>query len=108
MTVENVVPWSFTIEFDAEKAARNGYDVETLYEYVDKNVQRFGLTRLAHGTWKANEEDRVGSQCLTMSLLSEEKWVMQNICSFTAYEVNTAPIDFIAILRKRCPELLYA
>ncbi len=104
----DVMPWSFTIEFDPEKAARNGYDVDALYECVDENVQRYGLTRLARGTWKANEEDRVGSQCLTMSLLSEEKWVMQNIRSFTAYEVNTAPIDFIAILRKRCPELLYA
>ena len=26
-------PWSFTIEFDENKAKRNGYDIETLYEY---------------------------------------------------------------------------
>ena len=25
-------PWSFTIEFDENKAKRNGYDIETLYD----------------------------------------------------------------------------
>jgi len=107
MTVENVVPWSFTIEFDAEKAARNGYDIDTLYEYVDKNVQQYGLTRLARGTWKANESKKVESQCLALSMLSKQKWVMQNIDSVTAYERGTDPIDIVEILRKRCPNRVY-
>lgn len=29
-------PWSFTIEFDENKAKRNGYDIETLYDYTDQ------------------------------------------------------------------------
>lgn len=104
----NVMPWSFTIEFDAEKAKRNGYDVDTLYEYVDKNVQRYGLTRLDRGTWKANESKQVESQCMSLLLLSDQKWVMQNVRSITAYERGTDPIDIIATLRKRNPERVYA
>ena len=108
MTVENVVPWSFTIEFDPEKAARNGYDVETLYEYVDKNVQQFGVTRLALGTWKANEDNRVESQCRSLSLLSRQKWVMQNVTSLTAFENSTKPIDYIGIVEDLFPERICA
>lgn len=108
MTVENVVPWSFTIEFDPEKAARNGYDVDTLYECVDENVQRYGLTRLARGTWQANESKKVESQCMSLLMLSDQKWVMQNVRSITAYERSTDPIDIIASLKKSNPELVYA
>ena len=104
----DVMPWSFTIEFDAEKAARNGYDVDALYECVDENVQRYGLTRLARGTWKANESKKVESQCLSLLMLSKQKWVMQNLHSLTAYERGTDPIDIIAALRKRNPERVYA
>lgn len=104
----DVLPWSFTIEFDPEKAARNGYDVDTLYECVDENVQRYGLTRLARGTWKANEDNRVESQCMSLLMLSDQKWVMQNVRSITAYERGTDPIDIIASLKKSNPELVYA
>ena len=107
IVMADVFPWSFTIEFDAEKAARNGYDVDTLYEYVDKNVQRYGLTRLARGTWKANESDKVESQCLSLSLLSRQKWVMQNIRSLTAYERGIDPIDYIGIIKKHFPNRIY-
>lgn len=54
------IPWSFTIEFDAEKAERNGYDLETLYDYVGRNVEkRFGLT--PHRAWDV--EGREQGQC---------------------------------------------
>ena len=106
--VADVLPWSFTIEFDPEKAAHNGYDVDTLYECVDENVQRYGLTRLARGTWKANESKKVESQCLSLLMLSKQKWVMQNVRLITAYERGTDPIDIIAALRKRNPERVYA
>ena len=104
----DVMPWSFTIEFDPEKAARNGYDVDTLYECVDENVQQYGLTRLARGTWRANESKKVESQCFSLLMLSKQKWVMQNVRSITAYERGTDPIDIIAALRKRNPERVYA
>ena len=108
MSVKEPVPWSFTIEFDAEKAARNGYDIEDLYECVDKNVQRFGLTRLALGTWKANEASRVESQCRSLSFLSRQKWVMQNVTSLTAFERSTKPIDYIGIVDDLFPERICA
>ncbi len=104
----DVMPWSFTIEFDPEKAACNGYDVDALYECVDENVQRYGLTRLARGTWKANEDNRVESQCLSLSMLSKQKWVMKNIRSLTAYERGTDPIDYIEIVQEHFPERIYA
>ena len=104
----DVMPWSFTIEFDPEKAARNGYDVDALYECVDENVQQFGVTRLARGTWKANEASRVESQCRSLSFLSKQKWVMQNVTSLTAFERSTKPIDYIGIVRKHFPNRVYA
>ena len=98
MLAEQGIPWSFTIEFDADKAARNGYDVEKLYDYVGRNVEKkYGLTRIGHGTWKAKEGDEVESQCLSISLLSRAKWVMQNVKSLIAFEDDTNPIDCLEI-----------
>lgn len=104
----DVMPWSFTIEFDAEKATRNGYDVDDLYECANQAVQHYGVTRLARGTWKAKEDEKVESQCLSLSLLSRQKWVMQNIRSLTAYERGTDPIDYIEIVQELFPERIYA
>lgn len=57
-------PWSFTIEFDEDKAKRNGYDIETLYDYTDRNVSRYGCVRIAQGTWKAADgKGRSASRC---------------------------------------------
>ena len=33
-------PWRFTIEFDEEKAKRNGYNVDDLYDCVGKYAGR--------------------------------------------------------------------
>ena len=108
-TIQDVddVPWSFTIVFDESKAQHHGYDINELYDCVDESVQRYGLTRLAQGTWKANEQDRVESQCLAVSLLSKQDWVMQNIASFTVRENGTAAIDYIEILKEHLPKRVY-
>lgn len=100
------VPWSFTIEFDEEKAKRNGYDIETLYDYVGRNVEKYGVTRIGHGTWKAKVGDEVESQCLALSMLSKMKWVMQNIKSLTAFEDDTDEIDYLDVLRRYAPQRL--
>lgn len=105
---EEYIPWSFTIEFDEAKAEKHGYDINDLYDCVDENVQRYGLTRLAQGTWKANEQDKVESQCLALSLLSKQEWVMQNINSLTAYENSATPIDYIEIVKQHFPERVYS
>lgn len=101
-------PWSFTIEFDEDKAARNGYDLDTLYDYVGRNVERYGVTRIARGTWKAKEGSEVESQCLALSLLSNAKWVMQNIKSLIAFEDDTDAIDCLDVFRKTDPRCLLA
>lgn len=44
-----LVPWHFTIVFDEDKAKRNGYDIQTLYDYTDRNVSRYGCVRIAQG-----------------------------------------------------------
>lgn len=108
MHTYQATPWSFTIEFDEAKAEKHGYDINDLYECVDENVQRYGLTRLAQGTWKANDKDKVESQCLALSLLSKQQWVMQNISMFTVCEKGTTPIDYIEIVKKHFPERIYA
>ena len=108
MNTCQAMPWSFTIEFDETKTRQHGYDINELYDYVDKNVQQYGLTRLAQGTWKANDNKKVESQCLALSLLSKQKWVMQNLKTLTAYEKTTAPIDYIEIVKKHFPERIYA
>ena len=101
-------PWSFTIEFDEQKAKRNGYDLETLYDYVGKNVERFGVTRVARGTWKAKAGDEVESQCLALTMLSNAKWVMQNIKSLVAFEDDTDAIDCLEVFLQTDPLCSYA
>lgn len=106
--METKQPWSFTIEFDEGKAAANGYDLDTLYDYVGRNVERYGVTRIDHGTWKAKVGDEVESQCLALSMLSKAKWVMQNVKSLIAFEDDTDAIDCIEIIRRHNPERLFA
>ena len=102
-------PWSFTIEFDENKAKRNGYDIETLYDYTDRNLSRYGCIRIAQGTWKATDGDEVESQCLALSLLSRTGWVMRNIKSMTAFEDDCdGQVDYLDVLRRNNPERLYA
>lgn len=101
-------PWSFVIEFDESKASRNGYDPETLYDYVGRNVETYGLTRVAHNQWRAKEGNEVESQCLALSMLSNAEWVMQNVKSLTAYEDDTDAIDCLEVFRQTDPQCLYA
>ncbi|MDO4288438.1 MAG: hypothetical protein Q4C55_04545 [Eubacterium sp.] len=100
-------PWSFSVEFDEQKAAQNGYDVDTLYDYVGKNVEKLGNVRIARGTWKAKAGDEVESQCLALSMLSRAKWVMQNIKSLTAFEDDLEVVDCLEVIREVNPERLY-
>ena len=53
MAETTMEPWSFTIVFDKDKAKKNGYEVDTLYDYVGKNVEGLGNERIARGTWRA-------------------------------------------------------
>lgn len=107
MITKQEQPWSFTIEFDEGKAKRNGYDLDTLYDYVGKNVEQFGNVRIARGTWKAKADDEVESQCLALSLLSKAKWVMQNVKSLTAREDDPEGFDCLDVIRHTNPERLY-
>lgn len=50
MAETTMEPWSFTIVFDEDKAKKNGYEVDTLYDYVGKNVEGLGNERIARGT----------------------------------------------------------
>ena len=43
-------PWRFTIEFDEEKAKRNGYNVDDLYDCVGKYAEQMGNIRIGLGT----------------------------------------------------------
>lgn len=97
-------PWSFEIKFDEEKAHKNGYDANTLYDYVDKNIMKFGLKRISKFAWKANNNDKANSQYLALSMLSKQKWVMNNISSILTYEYTDKAIDYLDLIREYFPE----
>ena len=46
-------PWRFTIEFDEEKAKRNGYNVDDLYACLGAYAEQMGNVRIGLGTWQA-------------------------------------------------------
>lgn len=100
------IPWSFTIEFDDEKAKNNGYNVETLYDNVDDIVQPYGLARIGHNTWKAKLGEEVESQCLALSILSKTPWVMQNIEALTVFENSIEGFDGLEVIRQTNPQRL--
>ena len=80
-------PWRFTIEFDDEKAKRNGYNVDDLYDCVGKYAEQMGNVRIGLGTWQAkNRKVQFGAQCPVCATLSKQPWVMQNIKSWRTYE----------------------
>lgn len=103
------VPWHFTIVFDEDKAMRNGYDVDTLYDYVGENVEPLGNIRIGRGSWQAkSREVQFGAQCPAVAMLVKQPWVMMNIKSLTTYEDMNEPDgeDYLAIVRRTRPELI--
>lgn len=107
------IPWSFTIEFDAEKAARNGYDLDTLYDYVGKNVEPLGNERIGRGTWRAKRDDanvdEVMAMCAALSLLARERWVMENVKCWVVFEDDEPEgHDHLQVIREVSPHLIIA
>lgn len=101
MAETTMEPWSFTIVFDEDKAEKNGYEVDTLYDYVGKNVEGLGNERIARGTWRAAKGyDEVDAQTLAISKLSRQKWVMQNIKSLAFREDDDEIYDGIETIRR--------
>lgn len=108
MDMKNGIPWSFTIEFDEAKAARNGYEIGTLYDYVDKSIRHLGIERIARGTWKVGDiGDKVTTQCAALCGLARKMWVMENIKSWTVYEGDpNNGHDYLEVIREVSPELM--
>ena len=92
-------PWRFTIEFDEEKAKRNGYNVDDLYDCVGKYAEQMGNVRIGLGTW----------QCPVCATLSKQPWVMQNIKSWRTYEDMNEPEgeDYLQVIRDISPKRIY-
>jgi hypothetical protein len=100
-------PWRFTIEFDEEKAKRNGYNVDDLYDCVGKYAEQMGNVRIGLGTWQAkNRKVQFGAQCPVCATLSKQPWVMQNIKSWRTYEDMNEPEgeDYLQVIRDISPE----
>lgn len=108
MDMKKGIPWSFTIEFDEAKARRNGYDIETLYDYVDKNIRHLGIERIARGTWRVGDiRDKVTAQCTALCGLARKVWVMENIKNWSVYEGNPGiGHDYLDVIREVSPELI--
>ena len=102
--------WRFTIEFDDEKAKRNGYNVDDLYDCVGKYAEQMGNVRIGLGTWQAkNRKVQFGAQCPVCATLSKQPWVMQNIKSWRTYEDMNEPEgeDYLQVIRDISPERIY-
>ena len=100
MAETTMEPWSFTIVFDEDKAKKNGYEVDTLYDYVGKNVEGLGNERITRGTWRA-------AKGYAISKLSRQKWVMQNIKSLAFREDDDEIYDGIETIRRVYPERVF-
>lgn len=99
-------PWRFTIVFDEEKTAKNGYDIAELYDCIGRNVESLGNIRLGLNTWQAkSKEIEFKAQCSAMVALARMKWVMQNVKSWTVYEDEVPDgCDYLHVLRKIAPQ----
>ena len=101
------LPSSFTIEFDERKAKEHGYDVETLYEYVGKNVEPMGNVRMGRGTWQVRDgADEFKARAVALSDLVRMRWVMENIRSLTYCDEEGMTGDYIDVIRKVSPRLI--
>ncbi|ERL09541.1 hypothetical protein HMPREF1316_1630 [Olsenella profusa F0195] len=105
--VERRRPWRFEIEFDEQKAREHGYDVETLYEYVGKNVEPMGNVRVGRGTWQVRDgADEFRAQPVALSDLVRMGWVMENVASITSYDEDGTPEDYLQVIKEVSPQLL--
>ena len=101
------LPSSFTITFDEGKARRNGYDVETLYEYVGKNVEPMGNVRVGRGTWQVRDgADEFKARAVALSDLVCMRWVMENVRSLTYCDEEGMAGDYLKVVRKVSPQLI--
>lgn len=97
-------PWSIEIIFDEEKANKNGFDANTLYDYVDKNISNYGLKSISKFTWKANDLDKANPQYVVLSMLSKQNWVMSNISSILTYKYTGKSINYLDLIKEYFPE----
>ena len=96
--------WSFVIIFDKKKINKSKYTEDILYDYIDKNVKRYNIKRISQNQWKADENNKANSQYNALSLLTKQDWIMKNVKSIIAYENNSKPIDYLAIVKEYFPE----
>ena len=103
-------PWSFTIEFDEDKAARHGYSLDALYDQVGKIAESFGNVRTGRGSWQAKDvKSNHSAQPVALCCLCEQKWVRENVKSWTTYE-DERPNgeDYLQLIRRHRPYLICA
>ncbi len=103
-------PWRFTIEFDDEKAKRNGYNVDDLYDCVGKYAEQMGNVRIGLGTCRQRTARcSSGRSALFARLYPNSPWVMQNIKSWRTYEDMNEPEgeDYLQVIRDISPERIY-
>lgn len=107
MTDKKNLPLSFTVTFDERKARAHGYDVDTLYEYVGKNMEPMGNVRVGRGTWQVREgADEFKAQAVALSRLVRMRWVMENVSEITSRDEEGAPEDYLQVIREVSPQLI--
>lgn len=101
------IPWSFTIEFDEDKAENNGYRLDDLYDCVGRIVEPLGNVRTGRGSWRAEDASvNHSAQPVALCCLCEQDWVMRTVRSWVTYEGDQKGEDYLRILRRHRPYLV--
>ena len=101
-------PWSFAIVSDEDKAARHGYSLDAIYDHVGKIAESLSNVRTGYGSRQAKDvRSNHSPQPVALSCLCEQKWVMENVKSWTTYE-DERPNgeDYLQLLRRHRPYLI--
>ena len=87
MAMTDERPWHFTIEFDADKAAREGYTVDELLAFVDHAASIRDMVRIDRNTWQAVSKEReFATTYATILWLSQRKLILNTVKTWTVYD----------------------
>lgn len=98
--------WYFTIELDPEKLAKNDTNPNDIYDYTNQIATENNLERVNQNTWKVKEHDPKGvlNQCVTLTLLSKEAFIMNHVQDIKYCENITKQSSYIQDIKHICPE----
>ena len=97
-----------SVGLSLELQTRHGYTLDELYNHVGRIAEPLGNVRTGRGSWRAKDvRSNHSAQPVALRCLCEQKWVMENVKSWTTYE-DERPNgeDYLQLLRRHRPYLI--